>query len=270
MSEFWTSRRARLMRQAREPLVYTPPRDVCDLANWQALPAPQCWTEAYCTALVAAQRPGFNGYVFSDHGRLKAGHVPATWTPSQRTPPFWTPGQCFLPQADGWLVGENRGEFGGGLHWYSQDGHASYRITDEPLVALYQGNRELWALDGLNHLGCDWGSLMRVHKPLHQSRWCAQEVARLPHAPTTMVQACAHSFYVATYGGLLHVNVAGYTSVLIGGEAWTALQPSTSIVLDADQGRIFIGMRGGVWEHTLHTAGATFRMPPNPSMQQHS
>jgi hypothetical protein len=41
-----------------------------------------------------------------------------------------------LEVPDGWLVGFNRGEWGGALYWFSSDGNKRYKISDHPIVAI--------------------------------------------------------------------------------------------------------------------------------------
>lgn len=70
---------------------------------------------------------------------------------------------------DGWLVGWDAGEFGGGLWWFSPDGARSYKIAIPRLQAFVENVLSLWRSDrgvvvfiGLRHMMIDEGGVFRA------------------------------------------------------------------------------------------------------------
>jgi hypothetical protein len=64
--------------------------------------------------------------------------------------------------ADGWLVGLDVGEFGGGLWWFSSDGKANKKLSAENIVGFAKTSTGVLAFTGLAHLGFDNGKVLKV------------------------------------------------------------------------------------------------------------
>jgi HEAT repeat protein len=109
-----------------------------------------------------------------------------------------------LKITDGWLVGANRGEWGGELVHIPAKGPSNV-LFDENIEDIFLLGDRLVATSGLAHLGLNGGVLMRIDKN-DSGRYVAAPWKRLPAAPMTS--------WVIEGGGLL-VNTYGGGSVII-------------------------------------------------------
>jgi len=57
-----------------------------------------------------------------------------------------------LETYDGWLVGFDAGEFGGGLWWYRQDGKFDVQLSSKNVHAIYKTQDGIFILGGLAHM----------------------------------------------------------------------------------------------------------------------
>jgi hypothetical protein len=88
------------------------------------------------------------------------------------------------PAFDGWLLGGNRGEFGGELMYQIGYEGAVHKLLDENVEDLYKLPFGFVVTTGLAHMGYDGGSLYlvtRTSKDLPR----ASKLAELPAAPQT-------------------------------------------------------------------------------------
>ena len=88
------------------------------------------------------------------------------------------------PAFDGWLLGANRGEFGGELMYQIGYEGAVHKLLDENVEDLYKLPFGFVATTGLAHMGYDGGALYlvtRTGKELPK----ASKLAELPAAPGT-------------------------------------------------------------------------------------
>jgi hypothetical protein len=60
---------------------------------------------------------------------------------------------------DGWLVGFNAGEFGGGLWWADQSGQHTKELTGEHVVAFVPRGDAVVVFTGIAHLTIDEGNI---------------------------------------------------------------------------------------------------------------
>jgi hypothetical protein len=65
--------------------------------------------------------------------------------------------------SSGWLAGFDAGEFGGGLWWFSRDGSQTVELLSENVHAIYQIERGILILTGLDHMGLNYGHLYRFN-----------------------------------------------------------------------------------------------------------
>jgi HEAT repeat protein len=105
---------------------------------------------------------------------------------------------------DGWLVGSDRGEFGGELA-YVDDKGVSQTFLDENVEDIYRLGPRLVAVTGLAHMGIDHGLLYELARGA-DGRWTAKPWRTLPSAPGS-------SWFVPS--GELQVNSYHGVSVLI-------------------------------------------------------
>ena len=71
--------------------------------------------------------------------------------------------KIFTKVWDGWLIGFNKGEWGGSLYWFSDDGLSNYKISKARfnLVDFISISNRILALEGLDH-GLSRGSVFEL------------------------------------------------------------------------------------------------------------
>lgn len=152
---------------------------------------------------------------------------------------------------DGWLVGFDAGEFGGGLWWYSSDGRESVRVSprsDSPanpddiyraenVRGLVPVGDKLLVLTGLDHLSGRSGRVFRAVQ--RDNRWELDPVGVLDASPAAWTLDGIR-LLVLTGSGLWSVTMdAGVTQVHrsdIGG-----LYPNS--LARGPDGALYVGMR---------------------------
>ena len=144
---------------------------------------------------------------------------------------------------DGWIVGFNAGEFGGGLWWFSPDGRHRSRISKEQVCGFVRSAKGLLALEGLLHLSFDTGHVIRITRG-GNGRWGSEQLVDLGQAPSAATRVDDGSLIVVTTDRLLRVRPDMHVDTLLEKAFWSGLYPN-SVIVDRS-GAIYIGMRQGV------------------------
>jgi hypothetical protein len=162
-----------------------------------------------------------------------------------------------LKTSDGWLVGFDAGEFGGGLWWSSEDGRAVKHLLEENVHALIAQNGIPLVLTGLAHMGDDHGAIYAYHAGKKEAWGSLLRVADLGSSPGAASLSEDGTLFVVTHKNIVRFGTANELEPLYVSRAFSALYPN-SIVTQKD-GRLFVGMRFYVLEllpdnHDLHIA----------------
>jgi hypothetical protein len=166
-----------------------------DIPGWVPLPGQPTEEELRCTDYSES----FWSLSFTD-GRIKP--VPCPIREHLDDLPFsYEPGtdragnRYVRRLSDGWLVGFDNGEFGGGLWWFSPDGQQARRLrppADAPaspqdafraenVLGLPSVGTEQFVLMGLDHLGGRSGRVFKLVS--REGRWALAPVAVLDSEP---------------------------------------------------------------------------------------
>jgi hypothetical protein len=140
---------------------------------------------------------------------------------------------------DGWLVGMDVGEFGGGLWWFSADGQRNKKLLDENVVGFANSSKGVLVLVGLAHMTLDDGKILRITDGVAGNRKLEQLVD-LGSAPATFAIESPDALIVLTTTGLVRVRTSGQKENLLRTE-YESLYP-TSMTLSSS-GLIYVGMR---------------------------
>ena len=194
---------------------------------------------------------------------------------------------------DGYLVGFNRGEWGGSLYWYSKNGKKSIKIggsvfSTSPIQFIKRDN-QIYAITGLSHLSMSYGDIIKIEKK--QNQWIVDDYIKLPDAPRAIQIDSKDNMLVFTSSGLYSINKKAHLDTLaiklrrpitpiIEIELpkdtlrsrqkpleiypkwiWGFLSPS-SMVIQNDV--VYVGMRGGVYKFDLTTKKEEWLLPPLP------
>ena len=162
----------------------------------------------------------------------------------------------FVEVDDGYLVGFNRGEWGGEFYWFSKDGRKKYEISGHQIVRFIMRNNKIYAIEGLAHLGLSGGSIIEIEKK--RKKWTAKEYLKLPTAPQAVQLDSKDNFVVVTSSSLLSIDKIGNIKVLVESGMWELLYPSSMIIQDNN---VYIGMRKGVYKFDLSTKMSEWLLP---------
>ncbi|MBB3221058.1 hypothetical protein [Pseudoduganella umbonata] len=232
-----------------------------DLGRWRetAIPAEPA---ARSDWLLAANHSSDEWLVYTEGGALRA--RPTT---SGKRVPRHADGQPALLRAaqaviavdDGWLAGFHRGEFGGGLYWYSADGSEKYRISDHAIVDLLRRDDGIYATEGVAHMFASRGSLLRVFRD--GGRWQAATALHLPFAPYAATMLDDGGMLVTLSDALVSIDRNLALRTIVADAPWKQLYPNSS-VLSADGDRLAIGMRSAVAMVDLPSGQLRLLVPP--------
>lgn len=109
---------------------------------------------------------------------------------------------------DGYLVGFNRGEWGGSLYWYSKNGKKSIKIggsvfSTSPIQFIKRDN-QIYAITGLSHMTMSYGDILKIEKK--QKQWIVEEYIKLPDAPCAIQLDSKDNMLVFTSSGLYSID----------------------------------------------------------------
>jgi hypothetical protein len=146
--------------------------------------------------------------------------------------------RSLLRTADGWLVGFDGGEFGGGLWWFNNEGDKNRKLLSENVHSIYQTTDGVFVLVGLAHLSLDDGKIYQFTETAEEKS--VKPFADLGGSPEASTVDPDGQFIIATPRGVLAVDYMGSIRDLYKSDE--GLTYPTSVVVDA-AGDIFVGMR---------------------------
>ncbi len=100
---------------------------------------------------------------------------------------------------NGWLVGRDRGEFGGELVFVPDEGEQSF-VLKENVEDLFKLGERYIAVTGLSHLGIHYGCVYGI-KPGESGQWVAELWRTLPGAPNSCGKLPSGEIFISTSGG---------------------------------------------------------------------
>ena len=166
----------------------------------------------------------------------------------------------FAEVDDGWLVGFNKGEWGGALYWFSHDGTNGYKISDDQIVAFFSLPDGVYAIIGLAHLVMSEGSIIRITRQKFDTHWQATTFVKLPFAPYAVALRRDGTMLITLSNSLVSVGSDRKIQTLLAEVPWHGLYPNSS-QLAPDEQKLYIGMRQFVGEFDLSTNRFRFLIP---------
>lgn len=121
---------------------------------------------------------------------------------------------------DGYLVGFYRGEFGGNLFWFSNDGTQHYMISNERIRQFKVRGGKLFAIEGLAHLSSSRGGIVELKK--ENARWKSFCYLTLPSAPFLFELDKKNNFVIVTSSSLISVDEGKRIKPLVINAIWDA------------------------------------------------
>ena len=163
---------------------------------------------------------------------------------------------------DGWIVGFNRGEWGGSLWWFSPDGGKHYKVSDDEVDQLLVTDTGVVGLTtliyyiSLEHPNPKTGEVLRLVKSA-RGTWQAVNYVYLSDAPEVAMQDADGSLVIVASHELLRVDRNRHVEVLLADGFWGALQLTVTSIIRDTAGNYFVGMRAGVTR--IRRAGKSFQ-----------
>jgi hypothetical protein len=173
---------------------------------------------------------------------------PPPLPPSSRFREGPTEGRRYVKEVeDGYIIGFNKGEWGGSLWWCTKQG-VYHHITRANVVGILHTNVGLLVLEGLAHLTSSSGQLLKIERDI-EGRWVCKEFLKLYKAPRAATFLEDDSLLIVTSNGLVRVYLderenSANLDKLLSDQFWRCLYPNS--VVATRSGDIFIGMRHGV------------------------
>lgn len=143
-----------------------------------------------------------------------------------------------LQVEDGWLVGLDAGEFGGGLWWFDSRGGGRKQLAPDNVVGFAKSSKGVLVMTGLQHLGLDHGRVLLITSEGGERR--AEQLSDLGSAPRTFVAESPDSLLVMTTRGLARVTTNGVVQQLLSTN-YGLLYPRSMTL--SPSGVIHVGMR---------------------------
>ena len=143
--------------------------------------------------------------------------------------------------ADGWLIGRDAGEWGGGLWWFSADGKSSKQLAGDNIVGFAETSTAVLAFAGLAHGSSDAGKVLKIVGDTAADRK-VETLIDLGSTPRTFVAETSDSFLVMTTNSLIRVKASGTTEKLFSTRC-AYLYPNPNSMTVSESGVIHIGMR---------------------------
>lgn len=141
---------------------------------------------------------------------------------------------------DGYLVGFDAGEWGGGLWWFSENGSKNYRISKEHVKNIFDVHGAVLVISGIAHGIKNTGKITQLVN--HSNIWTIEKTIDLGSAPMTALHDDKGTVFIITTKGLLRyysdkVEILHLTN-------YALLYPN-SLAIGTD-GTVFVGMRFAV------------------------
>jgi len=138
---------------------------------------------------------------------------------------------------NGWLIGFDAGEFGGGLWWCSADGKLSTKLLPQNVHAIYETPDGIFVLAGLAHLSLNNGEIDQFTDA--PEKVSLKFVANLNGSPEASIVGPKGQIVIATPHSVLLFDHNRIREVYKSGE--DLIYP-TSVVMEGN-GEIFVAMR---------------------------
>ena len=143
-----------------------------------------------------------------------------------------------LKVEDGWLVGLNGGEFGGGLWWFSTDANDTLKLSDDRILGLSKCAKGVLALSGISHMGREAGKVILITGMGRSQK--VSLLADLHIMPRAFTVESPDSWLIITSSKLLRLKTTGEVKALFTTD-YRLLYPNSMALLSS--GVLYVGMR---------------------------
>jgi hypothetical protein len=153
---------------------------------------------------------------------------------------------------NGWLLGFDGGEFGGGLWLATLDGK-THLLSEENVHGFVETTQGVLVFVGLDHMDTDSGKVMIVPYAI-TSKTDLKTLVNLDGAPQAFTKLSADTALVVTTHGISRITATGASERLLS-RSFGMLYPNS--IVSAPDGTIYAGMRLFVVRLMLRSGGFT-------------
>ncbi len=182
-----------------------------------------------------------------NYRKIKGSELPFKIQPKPAEGHFFGGRQVNLKIKSGWLVGFDKGEWGGNLFWFNEKGTEYEKIANGNIKDLFEIKGEVYATEGLAHLSLSRGQIFKVEN--NNNKWTVRKKVSIPNVPYSTTLTKDNEFLIATSKGFLKVNKDFEIETLIDEGFWSIYLYPNSMLIEGQT--IYIGMRGGILKTQL-------------------
>lgn len=150
--------------------------------------------------------------------------------------------QVSVKVENGWLIGFDKGEWGGGLFWFNELGTVHEKILSGNIKDLLRVGSEIYAIEGLAHLSSSNGQILKISTI--DDQWTVNKMLDLPSAPYASTVIDEHELLIVTSRELIKVDTHFEIQTLVNDGFWQGYLYPNSIVVNDEIG--YVGMLGGI------------------------
>jgi len=195
--------------------------------------------------------------VYLDQGEVKyqvfERHIPKTEIPFKIKPSKENSrflgsktSRTILKLDNGWLIGFDRGEWGGALYWFDQNGENSYEITNGNIKNIFKIENKIYVTEGLAHLGLNDGQILILS--FENQKWSAKKYYNLEKVPYISELNKKNNLMIITSDKVLEFSIKKKEIKCLYKGFWNILYPNSLVIKDSS---CYVGMRGGIFKIQL-------------------
>lgn len=147
---------------------------------------------------------------------------------------------------DGWLVGFNFGEWGGGLFWFNESGDEHYRLRFGTIQRIISIGSNVYILQGLDQVRGD-GRILKLEK---KDRWTVNTLLELNDTPYASFITENNELIIAATENIILVNTEFEAEPLIENGFWKYYAAPNSVIIHDDI--LYVGMSEGILKTPLN------------------
>jgi hypothetical protein len=152
---------------------------------------------------------------------------------------------------NGWLVGFNRGEWGGGLYWFDEKGKNGYLIRYAHVKEIFEIEKEIYVVEGLAHLSVSEGEIFKVKK--EKEKWEEEKFMKLDESPQTIILDKDNKFIIVFSNKVSSITIKKEIKDIMKEQVWEGYIYSNSMIINDEN--LYIGMRSGIIKVNLSHEG---------------
>ena len=148
---------------------------------------------------------------------------------------------------NGYILGEDQGEWGGDLYWFSVDGKTNYKISSTQVQQFFSINNEIFALTGGSYNGLPMGWIQKII--FKNGQWVIDPYLRTNTA-SHYIKIHKENIFLISSTGIMKIDNNKKIQVLLDNPIWKSTYVQiNSIVISKDI--FYAGMIPGIFKYNM-------------------